>query len=150
MKTLFDAAVRSELIQRINSLNENNKPLWGKMNSYQMTKHCTLWNEWVLGKKDFIYRQEFLGKIFGAWALKSNTKDDTPMGKNMPAGKAFTVNEKQGNLEIQKSIWRDQISAYEHFSNDHFIHDFFGKMSKEQIGIFAYKHNDHHLRQFSK
>jgi hypothetical protein len=82
-------------------------------------------------------------------ALKNNTKDDKPISKNMPAGKAFTVKEKEGDLKIQKAIWTNQIIGYENFSNDEFIHDFFGKMTKEQIGVFAYKHNDHHLRQFN-
>ncbi|MBK9737094.1 MAG: DUF1569 domain-containing protein [Saprospiraceae bacterium] len=149
MKTIFDKITREDLVQRINSLNENSKPTWGKMNVYQMTKHNTIWNEWVLGKKDFVYKQDFLGKIFGKMALKSNTKDDKPIGKNMPAGKAFTVKEILGDLTPLKSIWIDQIKSYENYSNDNFIHDFFGKMTKEQIGIFAFKHNDHHLRQFN-
>ena len=41
------------------------------------------------------------------------------------------------------------IEEYEHYSNPDFIHDFFGKMTKEQIGLLAYKHTDHHLRQFN-
>ncbi|UOX33028.1 DUF1569 domain-containing protein [Flavobacterium sediminilitoris] len=149
MKTIFDKSTRDELVQRINSLNEKNEPVWGKMNVYQMHKHCTIWNEWVLGTKDFVYKQDFIGKIFGRMALKSNTKDDKPIGKNMPAGKAFTVKEKVNDLTTLKSIWIEQIKSYENYSNDNFIHDFFGKMTKEQIGIFAFKHNDHHLRQFN-
>lgn len=148
MKTVFDLPTREELIQRISLLKQDSKPIWGKMNVYQMTKHCTIWNEWVLGQKDFNYKQDFIGKIFGKMALKSNTKDDKPIAKNMPAGKVFTVKEKDGDIETQKSIWIKQIDSYENFSNDKFIHDFFGKMTREQIGIFAYKHNDHHLRQF--
>ena len=149
MKTVFDKATRENLIQRINSLDKAKIAVWGKMNVYQMTKHCTLWNEWVLGEKDFNYMQDFIGKIFGKMALKSNTKDDKPIAKNMPAGKGFTVKEKNGDIETQKAIWINQIESYKNFSNDKFIHDFFGKMTKEQIGIFAYKHNDHHLRQFN-
>ena len=149
MKIIFDKSTRDELTSRINSLNENSKPLWGKMSVYQMTKHCIIWDEWVLGKNDTVYRQEFLGKLFGKMALKSNTKDNKPLRKNMPAGKAFIVKEKVGDLKIQKAIWTKLIADYGHFSNDNFIHDFFGKMTKEQIGIFAYKHNDHHLRQFN-
>jgi hypothetical protein len=149
MKTIFDSATREELIQRIGLLEVDSEAVWGKMNVCQMTKHCTIWNDWVLGEKDFVYSQGFLGKLFGKMALKSNTKDDKPIGRNMPAGKAFTVKEKKGNLKANISNWRQQIKDYEYFSNDDFIHDFFGKMTKEQIGIFAYKHNDHHLRQFN-
>jgi hypothetical protein len=85
MKTIFDRATRDELITRVSALDEKSKPHWGKMNIYQMTRHCTVWDEWILGKN---------------------------------------------------------------YSNEDFIHDFFGKMTKEQIGVFAYKHTDHHLRQF--
>jgi hypothetical protein len=67
----------------------------------------------------------------------------------MPAGKAFTVNEMTGDLNAEIARWMQQIKSYENFSNDRFIHDFFGKMTNEQIGIFVYKHNDHHLRQFN-
>ncbi|GAL83648.1 hypothetical protein N824_28230 [Sporocytophaga myxococcoides] len=148
MKTIFDPATRGELIQRINLLKDSKTPMWGKMNVYQMTRHCNLWNEWVLGKKDFVYKQEFLGKLFGKMALKSNTKDDKPLSRNMPAGKSFTVKEKDGDFEAQIATWIQQIKSYENFSNNDFVHDFFGNMTREQIGIFAYKHNDHHLRQF--
>lgn len=149
MKTLFDKSTRDELVQRINSINENNKAVWGKMNVSQMLKHCTKWNEWVLGTKAFVYKQNFIGKIFGKMALKNNTKDAKPIGKNMPAGKTFTIKEKVEEITTLKSIWIEQIKFYENYSNDNFIHDFFGNMTNEQIGIFAFKHNDHHLRQFN-
>jgi hypothetical protein len=148
MRTVFDQATRDELIQRILVLHNDNAPLWGKMNVYQMQKHCTIWNAWVLGKKDFVYKQDLLGKIFGKMALKSNTKNDKPLGKNMPAGKAFTVTDPVGDFPSLKSLWIEQIKAFGNFRNDDFVHDFFGKMTDEQIGIFSYKHNDHHLRQF--
>jgi len=148
MKSIFDKQTRDEIIDRINSLNENSKAQWGKMNVYQMAKHCTIWNEWVLGKNYLVYKQEFLGKIFGKMALKSNIKDENPLSKNMPAGKAFTVKDTDGNVEVQKKKWVDLVAEYEQYSNDDFIHDFFGRMTKEQIGVFAYKHSDHHLRQF--
>jgi hypothetical protein len=149
MITIFDKQTRDELVQRIGLLNENCKPRWGKMNVYQMSRHCTIWNDWVLGKKDFVYRQDFLGKLFGKMALKDNTKNDKPLGKNMPAGRAFKVREIISDLPVLQDVWKDQIALYDSFSNDKFIHDFFGKMTREQIGIFAFKHNDHHLRQFN-
>lgn len=151
MKTMFDASVRAELQQRIQSLTADRKAKWGKMNPYQMTRHCNIWNEWVLGKGPYSnhrYTQDLLGKLFGKWALRNNTQNDRPLDKNMPAGKAFLAREKDGDTETEKALWLQWIAAYAHFSNDGFVHDFFGRMSREQIGIFAYKHFDHHLRQF--
>lgn len=149
MKTIADPVVREELIQRICLLKPDSKAAWGKMNVYQMTQHCTIWNDWVLGRKNFTYKLGFFGKIFGKLALKTNTKDGKPIARNMPAGKAFTAKEKEGDLIASVSAWIEQINAYENFSNDRFVHDFFGKMTKEQISVFVYKHNDHHLRQFN-
>lgn len=148
MKTIFDPKVRQELILRINSLSPESSALWGKMNVYQMTKHCTIWDEWVLGKNHPTYKQGFLGKVFGKMALKSNVKNDKPMDKGIPTGKAFIVKEKEGDVEQRKRIWASLIAEYSDYNNPSFIHDFFGRMTKEQIGVFAYKHADHHLRQF--
>jgi len=148
MKTIFDNTTRDELIARIRNLREDSRGQWGKMNVYQMAKHCTIWNEWVLGIPGFVYKQEFLGKVFGRMALRMNTKNDKPMGKNMPAGKGFTVKDESGNLPAEKDKWVVQIRNFADYSNPAFVHDFFGKMTNEQIGIFSYKHNDHHLRQF--
>lgn len=148
MKTILDENTRSELIERINLLHENSTAQWGEMNVYQMAKHCTIWDEWVLGKSNHVYKQSLLGLIFGKLALKSSVGDSRPMKRNMPAGK-FVVKEKSGSIEQQKKKWIAGVTEYANFSNTHFIHDFFGKMTREQIGIFAYKHADHHLRQFN-
>ncbi|MEX2568856.1 MAG: DUF1569 domain-containing protein [Cyclobacteriaceae bacterium] len=75
-------------------------------------------------------------------------KDEKPLDKNIPTSAQFKVPEVNGNLEVEKSKWILLIQAYDHFENPVFIHDFFGKMTREQIGILAYKHTDHHLRQF--
>lgn len=149
MKTIFDQHVRNELINRINSLDKNCAAEWGKMTVCQMAIHMNIWNEWMLGKNNPNYKQEFIGKILGRMMLRSHTKDDKPMGKGMPAGKGFTVKEKVCDLELQKNTWAELIQEYENYSNPGFVHDFYGKMTKQQIGIFVYKHSDHHLRQFN-
>ncbi|MEI2273798.1 DUF1569 domain-containing protein [Sphingobacterium sp. ML3W] len=148
MKTIFNNTERAELIERIELLTPNNTAQWGKMNVYQMIKHCTIWNDWVLGRDKHHYKQEFLGKIFGKMALKGMIKDDKPLKKNVPAG-IFAVKDNMGQIDTaQKKTWMEQIESYGHYSNPDFVHDFFGKMETEQIGIFVYKHMDHHLRQF--
>lgn len=148
MKTIFDQAERQKIIDRIDKLSPESQKQWGKMNVFQMVGHCIIFEEWVLGKNNPVYKQEFLGRIFGRGALKSMVKDDSPIKRNMPAGKKFIVKNADGNLEAQKKLWVGLIHEYANFSNPDFIHDFFGKMTDEQIGIFVYKHCDHHLRQF--
>jgi hypothetical protein len=148
INTILDPATRNELIQRIQLLQENSRGQWGRMSVYEMAKHCSNWDAWILGKdKDHVYTQTLLGKIFGRLALRSTVKDNTPMKKGMPAGK-LAVKKLSGDLEAQKKIWIQQVKEFEHYSNTRFVHDFFGVMTEEQIGILAYKHADHHLRQF--
>jgi hypothetical protein len=146
MKSIFDKATRDEIINRINTLNENSKAQWGKMNVSQMMKHCTQFEEMSLGKKK--YKQSFLGKLFGKIALKDMLKDE-PIKKNLPTVPSFKIRENNFDLANEKEKWVKLIQEYEHFSNNNFIHPFFGKMTKEQIGLLDYKHNNHHLLQFN-
>jgi hypothetical protein len=150
MKTIFDEALRTELINRIKSIPENSTatPGWGKMTLFQMLSHGIIWEEWIHGKKKPVYKQAFIGWVFGKFALKGILKDDGPLKRNMPSGEGFSVKEKSGAIGPLKKRWVSLIEDYATYSNPAFIHDFFGKMSVEQIGILAYKHTDHHLRQF--
>jgi len=146
MKTIFDKATRDELIKRINTLNENSTAQWGKMNIYQMLKHCTLWEEMISGKKK--YKRMFMGRLFGKMALKSILKDENPLRRNTPTVSELRV-KGNGSVSSEKAKWIYLIGDYKDYSNPGFVHVFFGKMTKEQVGYLAYKHTDHHLRQFN-
>jgi hypothetical protein len=147
MNTVFDQATRDELIRRIQQLDERSVPQWGKMNLYQMLKHCRLWEEMINGKVQC--KRVFIGRLFGRIALKGALKDESPMMKNAVSSPELVVKETGGDIVAEKNRWIELIRSYEHFSNTDFVHPFFGKMTKEQVGYFAYKHNDHHLRQFN-
>lgn len=147
MKTILDKTTRDELITRINTLNENSSAQWGKMNIYQMLKHCTLCEEMYLGKKK--YKRAFIGRLFGRIGLRNLLKDETPLKPNSPTSPEFKITEKAGNIMSEKSKWVALINEYAQYSNDDFEHWFFGKMTKDQVGHFVYKHTDHHLRQFN-
>ena len=148
MKTVLDQATRDELIQRIESLNSQSTAQWGKMNVYQMLKHCTICDEMFLVRKQ--YKRAFIGRLLGKMALKNMLKDDSPMQRNAPTANDFKINETQGDIESEKKKWVSLIKEYANYSNHDFTHWFFGKMTPEQVGYFAYKHNDHHLRQFNR
>ncbi len=145
MKTIFDTKTVAELVSRINSLQANRQAQWGKMNTYQMLKHCTLSEEMFQGKK--LYKRLFIGKLFGGRALKGILKNENPMKKNQPTHPEMKITG-TGNFDEERAKWIRLLQSYDSFSNSQFIHPFFGKMTKEQIGNYVYKHTDHHLRQF--
>jgi hypothetical protein len=146
MKTIFDTTTREELIRRISTLNENSTAQWGKMNVSQMLKHCTLTEEMYLGKKH--YKRAFIGRLFGKIALKRVLKDENPLTRNTPTLPELRITA-NGDIAAEKGKWIGLLEEYGHLSEPGFVHPFFGKMTKEQVGHVAYKHADHHLRQFN-
>jgi hypothetical protein len=146
MKSIFEESTNDELIRRIDLVNENSKAQWGKMDVYQMLKHCTLWEEMISGDKK--YKRVLLGRIFGKMALKNMIKDDKHVRHNMPTVPGFEITD-HGDFSSEKNKWIAMVKEHANFSNTDFVHPFFGKMTKEQIGLLAYKHTDHHLRQFN-
>jgi Protein of unknown function (DUF1569) len=145
MKSILDRTTRDEFVNRINLLNEKSTAQWGQMNVYQMLRHCVLCDELYQGKLK--HKRSFMGRLVGKTALKNLLAEDKPFPKNAPTSDMFKVKEKSGDIESEKKKWMALIEAYENYSND-YVHWFFGKMSKEKLGQFVYKHNDHHLRQF--
>lgn len=147
MKTIFDKQTRDELIVRISKLNENSTAQWGKMNVYQMLKHCTLYEEMLLGKKQF--KRVFLGRIFGKFALKDLIRNDNPVKQNMPTISEIRVTQNNGDVASEIAKWIALLEEHAHPSNVVVIHPFCGKLTEEQIGYLSYKHTDHHLMQFN-
>lgn len=147
MKTIFDKSTREELINRINTLNGNNTAQWGKMNVYQMLKHCTLWEEMIHGTVKS--KRSFLGRLFGKMVLKKIVQDESPLRRNTPTSLELKVKETDGDIASEKKRWIALIETTAGFPNPYFMHPFFGKITKEQVGYLAYKHADHHLRQFN-
>ncbi|HWJ91976.1 MAG TPA: DUF1569 domain-containing protein [Flavisolibacter sp.] len=147
MKSVFDQETRQELVRRINSLHAGSTAQWGKMNICQMLTHCVLCEEMYLGKAT--YKRSFIGRIFGRIGLKNILKDEKPLQRNSPTSPAFKVTGPGGDVAREKRKWISLIEQYADFSNDDFEHWFFGKMTREQVGWFVYKHSDHHLRQFN-
>ena len=145
MKSIFDKETRDELISRIHSLNENSTAQWGKMNVYQMVKHCKLWEEMLLGKNQ--YKQSFLGRLFGKLALKDMMKDE-PAKRNLPTIPSFKMSG-NGDVAAAKAEWIRLLREHELQKNSGFLHPFFGKLTADQAGRMDYKHIDHHLRQFN-
>jgi len=145
MKTVYDKAVRDELIARIRMVDENSLSLWGKMTVFQMVKHCALWEDMMLnGTK---YKWALVGRLFGKRVLKGILKDGAPLRRNTPSIRELIITG-DGAVSVQKEKWIGLIEEHGRRFNAGFVHPFFGRMTRDETGVLAYKHSDHHLRQF--
>src|SRR5215216_4677909 len=145
MKSIFDIKTRMEILGRIDKLNNESKATWGQMTIGQMLRHCTLCEEYYHG--NLAVSRSFLGRLIGKMVVGKILKDDhSVLQKNAPTSPQFKVADSIENITLEKEKWRSLIEQYADFDKDYFIHWFFGKMTKEQLGQFIYKHSDHHLR----
>ena len=149
MKSIFNKSTIAEFKERIKKLNETNKAQWGKMNAKQMLKHCIENERMLLREKTF--KPVFIGKIFGKMALKSDIKDDRPLGKNSPTHPDLRIKEVNEPFDKLVAEWITLLDKYPSIEPSHysdFRHPFFQKMDASKVSPFAVKHVDHHLRQF--
>ncbi|MEM9885539.1 MAG: DUF1569 domain-containing protein [Bacteroidota bacterium] len=148
MKDIFKQDTIDAFKLRIANITADSSAQWGKMNAYQMLKHCTENDKMMTSERQF--KRLFIGRIFGKMSLRSSTKDDKPLARNSPTHPDLIIKE-SGDVETQKQAWLKVLEGYytkPAATFEQFTHPFFGKMTPQQISIWAYKHIDHHLRQF--
>src|SRR5437763_16511735 len=102
MKTLFDDADRSSLLQRLDALQPDTPRQWGKMNAAQMVTHCARALE--TGTGDRPMKQKLIGKILMPFFRKS-ILGEKPFSRNGPTDPSFIVaDERAFSTERQKLV----------------------------------------------
>ena len=148
MKNLFDPARVAEVKQRIAQLTPDSERRWGRMTAPQVMTHCARGMEMATGELNLprIFLGRFIGRPIGSKVFK----DDKPFGRNAPTAKALVVKDEPdfetGRARLLAAI--DRFAAGGPARCTTHPHAFFGKMTPDQWAILAYKHLDHHLRQF--
>lgn len=145
MKSIFDAAAYNELLNRIDALNKNLDPLWGKMTVGQMVWHCQIPLKVAIKNKKYGKKGNPLIKFF----FKKSLYSDKPLRKHLPTSPmAKATEEKDFAIEVKKlRAMVDQV----HLTKDRKEwqpHPIFGEFTHDQWGQLEYKHLDHHLQQF--
>lgn len=144
VKNLFEPAVKQEIINRINKLTPESKPLWGKMNVGQMLAHCQM----PIGVADGTHtlKRTLMGRLIGPM-IKSILHNDKPFKRNLPTDRSFIMTDpKDFEKEKQKLLAMVRNFSEANIVNE--THTFFGKLTKEQWSKGTWKHLDHHLQQF--
>ena len=130
---------------RVEKLNLDSTPKFGKMNVNQMVCHCSDFFRLALGtKKEFEYGVVDPKEII-----------ELPLsGKTAPAPKGFGQVEGNGtlptDLENDKRILKAYIVQFAQKDKDYEFaeHPYFGYLSHERWAELANYHLDHHLKQF--
>ncbi len=148
IKNIFDKPVVDEVINRINNLTTDSKPLWGKMSVSQMLAHCCVTYEFIYENKHPVPGtfKKILLKLF----VKNTVVSDKPYKRNNPTAPEFLIRDNK-NFETEKKrlidfIERTYMLGAAHFENKEARS--FGKLSLNEWNNMFYKHLDHHLGQF--
>jgi hypothetical protein len=147
MKSLFDTEPYTEIRNRLEALDADQTPRWGRMNPAQMMHHCQKAFEVPLGKSDLKRPNMFMRMLFKRF--KKSLYNDTPWKQNLPTAKQFRVtNAKDFEKEKAKLLDLMQDFHAKGTAYDWPEHPAFGNFTTAQWGQMQYKHMDHHLRQF--
>lgn len=147
MKSIFDAEAKNEILSRLDQLQPDSKPSWGKMNVSQMLAHCVVPSKITSG--EIKAKRNVFGLLFGRIAKKRMVSEE-PFKRNLPTDPSFVIKDTPDFYEKRNELKAVIESIYNTDKNElvERKHPFFGKMTLDEWGILSYKHFDHHLKQF--
>ena len=148
MKSIFDNKVLNEYVSRIENIQKDTSPKWGKMNATEMFAHCSLVFEYNNGQRQA--KVNPLMKFFLKPMMRNAIVGPKPYKPNSPTAPYFRVSTTQEfNLEKARLIQtltkysKDGAQAAEARE-----HAWLGKLSGDEWSWCMIKHLDHHLNQF--
>ena len=145
MKSLWQESARAEVLERIGRLSPERRPSWGRMSAPRMVAHLNdalrmAFGEVPTRSKRLPLRHPPLKQLIIYWM---------PFPKSAPTAPEL--------LAREPAEWRAELDACralvgrfgsEPADREWPEHPAFGRLTARQWGILAYRHTDHHLRQF--
>jgi len=145
MKTLWEHDARLEILRRIDSVKPELTPLWGKMTATRMLRHLARAMAMTTG--ELAVKPKKLPLRY--FPLKQLAIYVLPFAKGLPTAPELL----EGDAESIDAARTDLHKAIESFASHNDASSFpphpaFGKLSTRAYGVLAWRHIDHHLRQF--
>jgi hypothetical protein len=150
VKTVADPAVRESLAQRLGLLRPETPRRWGILTAHEMLCHLGDAAEMVLRtrprERPMPPRQRRVMKMIGLWTpmrwpqgWRTNPRNDPRLDGTKPSQ---FENDRERVIATMRAMGDARPDSVEP------MHGTFGRMSLVDWQRWAYKHIDHHLRQF--
>lgn len=144
-KSLANARARRELLDRLDRLTPEATPLWGRMTAPQMLAHLVDWmlmakGELKTASKKRALRYPPLKQVVIYWL---------PFPRSVPTAREL-ISRKPSEWAIEQAAVRKHVEWFENLDPKATWpeHPLFGKMTANAWCVLAYRHTDHHFRQF--
>lgn len=145
MKTMFDETLRAEILRRVERVSPDLRPRWGKMNAEQMLGHLVASSKMAIGElectpKKVFFRFAPLRQLIVYWL---------PWPQGAPTAVELMISHPEEMARSKEEITR-LLRAFAARENETKwpIHPAFGNLGRRGWGVLAWRHYDHHLRQF--
>ncbi len=143
-KSLLSPEVEQEMLARLERLTPDSKGLWGRMSVSQMLRHVGGGLRLATGDLVIPPRTSPL-RLF---PIKQLIVFVLPFPKDAPTSPALTSKE-EFDFDHERGAVRDLISSFAKREIAAWPeHPAFGPLNRDQWGVMAWKHIDHHFRQF--
>jgi hypothetical protein len=144
-KSLSNARARQELLNRLERLTPEAKPLWGTMTAPRMLAHLTDWMLMAKGELKAAGQKRPLRYP----PLKQLAIYWLPFPKLVPTAPEL-ISREPSEWAIEHAAVRQHVQSFGNLDLKVVWpeHPVFGKMTSKAWCVFAYRHMDHHLRQF--
>lgn len=148
-KNLFSKEACEALVARVQNLNADTSPHWGKMTATEMLLHLNKVHAQLLTPAVARSNQKTTARQLIIRWLVLYIMPHYPRGAKTPRqlNTKGTISKKA--FEEQQQLFADTLRRFANHTEliEHF-HPYFGALSTRQWGLSSWKHADHHLRQF--
>lgn len=148
VQNLYDPAAHTAVLERIGRLHADTPAQWGTMDATRMLAHCAEVSEVFDGTKS-LENTPWHVKLMRGF-IRRMVVNESLYGRNLPTHPQYRVKStrdfeaERGRLlaSLQRFHAEDPARAEAR------VHPLFGRLDRGERGRAAWKHVDHHLRQF--
>ena len=146
MRTLAQPAIRDATVARLDRLTADRAPAWGRMSAPQVMAHMADALRMALGDLPCRPKHVPLARVA---PLKQILLYWVPIPKNMPTAREL-VEREPGAIDDERAACASLVARFDPAlaPTRWPEHPLFGALDGRQWGVIAYRHLDHHLRQF--